>query len=185
MILNIFSSVDFISLFLIIIFVIFMAWLLNKGISGSPACSAIEFTITDIVLPCPGSISFSSLNNNKMKQVKLIDTEAMGKSILVTASLKANEAGNIPKTVAGSARVSSTDDTVAAGEVGEVDIDGGKYPTKVNLSGKAGSAIVTFTVSPDVDGSGDPEISYSFLVEVGTAEATGFDEENIEVSELQ
>lgn len=140
-----------------------------------------EFKMYSIRSEVP--LYFSFLNNNNMKQVIVKDTGLAGKTITASAILAADTAGNIPDTKEGSSKGTSSDESVATAEPGPIDSATGKHSVIAKPTGKKGNAIITYSVNPDLDGSGDADISFSFLLQVQTEEATGFSDDTVEVGE--
>lgn len=163
---------------LLIIIIIAIAWLLTDLYKQDRN----EFILDSIVYP-DGTTVYFSLNHTNMTTVQFKDVDAMGKGIVATFTLPANEAGNRPTLVAGSLQAVSSNPEVATASVGTVDEENGLYPLVISYTGKKGSADCKLIASGDLDGSGDAPIEGLVTSVITTDEATGFGEPA--VSELQ
>ncbi len=134
-----------------------------------------EFILDSIVYP-DGTTVYFSLNHTNMTTVQFRDVDAMGKSLVATFTLPANEAGNRPTLVPGSLQAVSSNPEVAVAQLGEIDEENGNYSLVIHYSGKKGSADCKLIASGDLDGSGDAPIEGLVTSVITTDEATAFGE---------
>jgi hypothetical protein len=117
------------------------------------------------------NFSFHILKSNKI-MFTAKDTDVLGKHIDITIQIPLDEAGNLPAFVAGSFTATSTNEEVATVEVVSADDATGTYVVSKKFTGKLGSADASFSINPDVDGSGDPLLTAMFTSVITAPEAS-------------
>ncbi len=143
------------------------------------------FVVKALITEIPGAFIFSPIKTStSMKNAQFVDEAAKDKVCILLATLKKNAAGNFPDVKLDTLRATTSDDTIATAAA-SYNSATGEFRLKTKYTGKKGDVLTQLFVSPDLDNSGDPDISFGLATHVTTAEAQGFDEESVTVSDLQ